>query len=243
MENIFIDFKPFNSSKQDEQNLYLQNSNLENNLTQTSFSDFENGYVDRNKLLNPNIPWLSENDTKSKKQPIDLLNEYKKIVGSQIKNPEKSPDNKQIIYPKNRIVNEIINSNYSEEDKDYLITLANRESSFKPFVTNPFGYYGLYQFGKSALKDTGFTKTDFNDTMKQHEAALKLAKLNEKSLQDVIDKFTGKTFNGVKITKNGIRAAAHLLGASTVKNYFNQVPDKYTDANGTSIQQYLKLFS
>lgn len=56
MENIFIDFKPFNSSKQDEQNLYLQNSNLENNLTQTSFSDFENDYVDRNKLLNPNIP-------------------------------------------------------------------------------------------------------------------------------------------------------------------------------------------
>lgn len=243
MENIFIDFKPFNSSKQDEQNLYLQNSNLENNLTQTSFSDFENDYVDRNKLLNPNIPWLSENAPKSKKQPIDLLNEYKKIIDSQIKNSEKSPNKKDIVYPKNKIVNEIINSDYSDEDKDYLITLANRESSFKPFVTNQFGYYGLYQFGKSALKDTGFTKKDFNDTTKQHAAALKLASINEKSLQHIIDKFSGKEFNGIKITKNGIRAAAHLLGSGTVKNYFNSVSDKFTDANGTSIQQYLKLFS
>lgn len=151
-------------------------------------------------------------------------------------------------YTSKDIINEINSLELDQEDKDFLLTLGKRESSYRPYITNELGYYGLYQFGNLALKDVGLTKGDFKDTKKQHEAALKLAGLNEKRLKTIINNFSGKTVNGVNITRNGIRAAAHLLGAGTVKDWFNNTKNTslakkgFKDANDTSIVEYLELF-
>lgn len=148
-----------------------------------------------------------------------------------------------------KIISEIQNLSVSDEDKDYLIKLAKRESNYDPSVTNRYGYFGLYQFGDLALKDVGSTKEQFKDTLTQHEGALKLARLNESRLKDVIEKYEGKTYKGVKITRNGIRAAAHLLGAGSVKDFFQGTTKTgiakkgFVDANNTHITDYLRLFT
>lgn len=147
----------------------------------------------------------------------------------------------------NNIINEINSMNVPEEKKNYLTVLAGRESSYDPYVTNKYGYYGLYQFGTEALKDTGYTKNDFQNTLNQHNAALKLADRNERVLAPIINSYVGKTYKGEKITKNGILAAAHLLGAGTVKKWFNPSNNEdsktFQDANGTTINKYLQLFT
>lgn len=146
------------------------------------------------------------------------------------------------------IVNEISNLDINESDKVYLKKLAEKESDFNPNIINKFGYKGLYQFGKLALKDIGFTSEDLDNTLNQHKAALSLARKNEERLKDILNKYEGKEFKGIKITKNGIRAAAHLLGASTVKDWFNDTTNTpfakkgFVDGNGTHITQYLKMF-
>lgn len=109
-------------------------------------------------------------------------------------------------------------SNFSDEDREYLTKLAARESSNRPDVTNQYGYYGLYQFGPAALATVGYTKEDMKNVDNQHKAALKLAGANELVMKDILKEYAGKTFKGVKITKNGLRAAAHLLGAGAVKD-------------------------
>lgn len=152
-------------------------------------------------------------------------------------------------FPDNEITKEIRSMNIDDNDKNYLMRLAQKESAFRPFVTNQLGYYGLYQFGELAFKDVGFDKESFQDTLNQHAAALKLAQLNERRLKDIIENFEGKTVNGITVTKNGIRAAAHLLGAATVRDYFQGTRNTklaqqgFKDANGTTIEKYLRDFS
>jgi hypothetical protein len=147
---------------------------------------------------------------------------------------------------KNEITDEITNLDVSDEDKEYLVKLAGRESNYNPTVKNKYGYYGLYQFGDSALKDIGENRHSFKDSSTQHNGALKLAKLNESRLQNVMGEYVGKKFRGLNITRNGVLAAAHLLGANKVQKWFNEKePDSkdYHDGFGTKIEEYLNLYS
>lgn len=151
---------------------------------------------------------------------------------------------------KNSVITSILNYDTSEENKEYLIKLAKRESSYQPLVQNSGGYFGLYQFGKSALKDVGMSKDDLKKSLNnQHKAALALAKQNERVLKDIIQQYNGKYKEGVKLTRNGILAMAHLLGAGSVKDYFNGTKNThfskngFVDGNKTYILDYAKLFS
>ena len=56
-------------------------------------------------------------------------------------------------------------------------------------------------------------------------------------------KYIGCTINGVKITKSGLLAAAHLSGAGNVKSFLNGGIDDFKDGNGTKLTTYLKEFS
>lgn len=147
------------------------------------------------------------------------------------------------------ILEQINKLQINEEDKEYLVKLAEKESSFRPNVVNQFGYKGLYQFGNDALSDIGYTKKDLENIETQHLAALSYANLNEKKLKPIINSFVGKTYKGSKITLNGLRAAAHLLGAQTVKDYFlgtNKSPYSkkgFVDGNGTHITKYLEMYT
>ena len=151
---------------------------------------------------------------------------------------------------KNSVITSILNYDTSKENKEYLIKLAKRESSYQPLVQNSGGYFGLYQFGNSALKDVGMSKDDLKKSLNnQHKAALALANQNEKILKDIIQKYNGKYKNGVKLTRNGILAMAHLLGAGSVQDYFNGTQNthfsrnEFVDGNKTHILEYAKLFS
>ena len=151
---------------------------------------------------------------------------------------------------KNSVITSILNYDTSKENKEYLIKLAKRESSYQPLVQNSGGYFGLYQFGNSALKDVGMSKDDLKKSLNnQHKAALALANQNEKILKDIIQKYNGKYKNGVKLTRNGILAMAHLLGAGSVQDYFNGTQNTsfsrngFVDGNKTHILEYAKLFS
>ena len=148
------------------------------------------------------------------------------------------------------VIQSIFNLGVSLEDQEYLIKLAKKESNFSPNITNRFGYFGLYQFGTAALKDVGKTKNDLNSSLEtQHKAALELAKKNENILKDILDNYEGKIYKGIKVTRNGIRAMAHLLGAGTVKDFFNNTQNTpfakkgFVDGNGTHITEYAKIFS
>ena len=171
-----------------------------------------------------------------------LRNKYKIPKNPKV-NPPYSSDN-------NAIIQSILNTNYSDEDKDYLLKLAKRESSYNPKAVSG-SYKGLYQFGKAALDTVGYTMDQYlGDINIQHDSALKLAKFNEKLLQNELQN-VGKNIKGINITRNGIRAAAHLLGPKAVRKFFapkqlqntlyRNVRDK--DANGTTVADYLKLFA
>lgn len=167
---------------------------------------------------------------------------YKDNTVSNLVDMSTSNENKQ------NFMKELNTTDYSNEDKEYALKLAERESSFNPTVKNPYGYYGLFQFGKSALDWIGLHKRDLSTIPNQIHAVMKLTYMNDSILNNIKNQYEGKEFKGVKITKNGLRAAAHLLGASTVKDWFNgtrttKIAKKgFKDANGTHITDYLKLF-
>lgn len=254
-------------------NMYLVNSSKEKEMDE--FLDFKpilpdndpeliKKYYTDNNIPLPDIPEFknyiesSETGIKVNENPFDkptsTINQFESASRDKTKQPGRDTFFKNdLVTPiksKHGIINEINSMEISNEDKTYLEVLAARESSFRPNITNDLGYFGLYQFGKPALKDVGYTIDDFrNSTMNQHIGALKLANKNDKSLTPIIKAYNGKTFKGNKITRNGIRAAAHLLGAGTVKDYFNGTTNTklakkgFVDGNGVHITEYLNLFT
>jgi len=140
------------------------------------------------------------------------------------------------------------------ELKNFLDAIAERESSSDPKKVNRSGYLGKYQFGKTALKEVGLE--DSVDVVKfkknpdvwpeksQDKAMTNLLKKNKGYLGDYFNKFDGKIIGGIKITKSGLLAASHLLGAKNVKKFLKSngkfVPK---DGFGTPLTQYLKKFA
>ena len=148
------------------------------------------------------------------------------------------------------IISEIKGMDINDEDKEYLVKLASRESSYNPTIINRFGYEGLYQFGDPALRGVGMTRQDLRaSTLNQHTAALRLAENNERIVKNLSDRYLGKEYRGVKVTRNGIRAAAHLLGAGTVQDWFrgttktNIAKKGFVDGNNTHITEYFRMFA
>ena len=150
---------------------------------------------------------------------------------------------KNYVEKKNGIVNSINKLKTTDNNKKYLIKLAERESGFNPNVTNRFGYTGLYQFNPSSLKTVNINMKDYKtDVNKQHEAALKYGEFNLKVLKDYT-KLIGSEFDGIKITKEGLMAAAHLGGAGNVKKFFDSKGKiNFKDGNGVPVSSYLKMF-
>lgn len=134
---------------------------------------------------------------------------------------------------------------------EFLKKLAFKESSNTWDTVNQFGYMGLFQFGEMALKDVGMSHIKVKDfkknpnifpVEKQMEAINKLINNNIKYIGKYI-KYDGKTINGISITKSGMVAAAHLVGASSVKKFLksNGKIDP-VDGNGVRCSHYIKEF-
>ena len=119
-----------------------------------------------------------------------------------------------------------------------------RESRNNYFITNPYGHVGKYQFGKSALKFYGVSQSEFLSSPALQESVFYASLAHNKwKLQHEITTFAGKNFAGITVTESGILAAAHLLGANSVKTFFkSEGKASLADANGTSIINYMKSF-
>lgn len=171
---------------------------------------------------------------------------YKKveedILAKEIMDSSKQKDIKPIkqkSYPKNHITAEIDNMGIDNQQKEYLKLLGKLESGYNSQIENKQGYAGLYQFGADALSAVGLTKNQYiNDSMLQHGAALKLANINTRGLE----KYYGKTFNGILLNKYNLAAAAHLGGRGNLNKLLSGKITDFKDANGTSIISRLKLF-
>lgn len=134
----------------------------------------------------------------------------------------------------------------------FLKDLAFKESSGDWKSINRLGYIGLYQFGGIALKEVGldgkvsaeaFRKNPgiFPPEM-QHEKMKELMAKNWHYMRSQHDR-VGDTIDGIKITKSGMIAAAHLVGAKSVRKYIksNGSVNK-ADANGVKVSDYMSKF-
>jgi len=135
----------------------------------------------------------------------------------------------------------------------FLKALAQRESSSNPKSINSLGYIGKYQMGQMALQDLELDDTinahkfkknpNIFPEIEQDRAMVKLLKLNKNYLGDYIDRFVGKEIGGVNITKSGLLAGSHLVGAGSVKKFLDSngtfIPK---DDNGVPVTEYIKKF-
>ena len=148
---------------------------------------------------------------------------------------------------KQEIPNRIVRSEPTEVE-NFMQQMAERESNNTVHATNKFGMMGKYQFHPSTIKMLGYNisnKKFLSDSNLQDSIMLANMRLNNKELKFIITRYDGKVIKGIKITRAGILAAAHLAGSVHVTEFFNNTDDAIgpQDANGTSVRDYLKMFS
>ena len=141
----------------------------------------------------------------------------------------------------------------ANEDKKFLNALAQRESTDDWRSVNQFGYIGKYQFGKQALEDLGLDDKIDSHKFKlnpaifpihaQDKAMIELLVKNKEYLGDHIANFEGKIVAGVRVTKSGLLAGSHLVGANAVKQFLDSngrfIPK---DGNDVPVTEYIKKF-
>ena len=144
------------------------------------------------------------------------------------------------------IPNRIVRSEPTELEK-FLNHMAERESDNTPHVVNRFGMMGKYQFAPSTIKVLGFrvsNKQFLSNPELQDSVMVAYLRSNNKELNTLITKYENKKFKGVRVTRSGVLAAAHLAGSANVKLFFQNADwNGRTDANGTSIREYMQTFS
>ena len=126
----------------------------------------------------------------------------------------------------------------------FLARLGNFESSNDYTRVNSYGYMGKYQFGRATLRAINLDvpkKVFLHSPELQEEAMRRLLKANAHTLRHYIKRYEGKIFRGVRVTKSGVLAAAHLGGAGNVIKWF-RYGTPFEDAYGTSIQTYMIIF-
>jgi len=137
---------------------------------------------------------------------------------------------------------ELVVKNHSK----FLEDLGMRESSGNYKAVNRFGYLGKYQFGRRTLNALGYQNISNREFLAnasiQEEVMYALLTHNKKILRRQIEKYHGKTINGIYITESGILAAAHLAGPGNVKRFLKKGYE-FKDGNGTKMTSYMKKFS
>ena len=153
---------------------------------------------------------------------------------------------------------------------DFLNDIGYRESSGRADIINEAGYLGLYQMGIPALIDAGYYDIAGNNNNNQWETRYFTGKDGINNIDDFlkspekqkkamiaykkkqwgylknwgVEKYIGKTINGIKITSSGLLAGAHLVGQERLEKYLAS-NGKYIpkDGNKTSVEEYLSKFA
>jgi len=163
-------------------------------------------------------------------------------------------DNQLIrFYQKEKQINQKIDS-LDKPFKKFMKDLSIRESSHRWKIINKYGYIGKYQFGKEALDAIGYNEVTVGKFVtspkeifppsKQDSAFYKLCLHNWSIYNNKNLNFVGKKINGIEITKSGLLAAMHLSGVYGTIHYLRSGGEYIPkDGFGTTIEEYLKLFS
>ena len=129
----------------------------------------------------------------------------------------------------------------------FMDAVAYRESNGNHRVVNQLGMMGKYQFSKTTLRGLrrDISPSEFLQNPHVQDTVMILyLKVNNRMLGPLISRYDGKTFKGIRITRSGILAAAHLGGPGSVISWFRNPNDAgLVDANGTSIREYMTKFS
>lgn len=158
---------------------------------------------------------------------------------------------------------EISKSSSKKSFDDFMKDLAQRESSGNWKVSNEYGYMGLYQIGRTALKDVSQRTKDpeLKDLHKkinkkrfdknpnifpvdlQNKVFKQLLRNNKHYLRKYTS-YIGKTIDDIYITESGLLAASHLVGNNAVKEFLRSNGKRdISDKNGVKCSEYLKKFS
>lgn len=149
--------------------------------------------------------------------------------------------------PNVHIPNGVLLSEPTELER-FLQHIGQRESNNTPTVVNQYGMMGKYQFSPTTLRhivgDTVTEQQFLRNPELQDTVMVQYMRDNNIRLRDLISKYDGTIFKGIKVTRAGILAAAHLAGPSGARQYFT-TSDQHgpRDGNGTSVRDYLVLFS
>jgi len=135
---------------------------------------------------------------------------------------------------------------------DFVNAMAFRESSNDWTVVNQLGYIGLFQFGRLALADIDMeiNPEDFKKDPSIFSRDQQLDAFNEwtqvlyRYTRNHINRYEGRTINGIEVTTSGIIAGAHLVGHGGVKTWLdsNGTTD-VKDGNGVCVSEYMEQFA
>lgn len=129
--------------------------------------------------------------------------------------------------------------------EQFMRKIARIESGGNHRVTNQYGMLGKYQFSPSTIRVLGFRVSDtrfLNDPRLQDSVMMAYMRANHRELREYIERYDGRIVNGIKISRAGILAGAHFAGSFGVKQYLNG-GNTVVDGNGTTIHQYMAMFS
>ena len=133
-----------------------------------------------------------------------------------------------------------------KDHNKFLDDIGFRESSGNYKAVNQYGYLGKYQFGRRTLNALGYEEVSNREFLENHslqeEAMYDLLIHNKRILRRQIEKYHGKTVNGIYITESGLLAAAHLAGPGNVKKFLRK-GQEFHDGNGTKMTEYMVKFS
>lgn len=140
---------------------------------------------------------------------------------------------------------------YNRELKRFVFHLRTKESSGNWTAINDIGCMGFYQFSHETLTFLGYGyitperfKADpciFPPEL-QEKVLDALIKSNEIQLAELSD-YIGKVINGIRITRAGLLAGAHLGGVMGVKLYLlSNGKVNRMDLYKTTIQDYIREF-
>jgi hypothetical protein len=134
--------------------------------------------------------------------------------------------------------------------------ISKRESSDN-YTAEQGSYMGKYQLGPMALQDLGYkdkngkwtgkngikNKKDFlnNKDVQEKAANSWFNALDKRMKSEKLEQYVGTTFQGIPVTREGMMAAAHLIGARGLAKMFKtgKIPE---DGLGTKATEYLQLF-
>jgi hypothetical protein len=152
----------------------------------------------------------------------------------------------------------------AESDDLFTTNLSASESSNNPTASNTTGdgreFGGLFQFGEMRLADynaangTNVTVDGLKDGSVSAEQQKAIQKWSVADIDSYIDSenlknYEGTTINGVTITRNSMRAVAHLGGKEGLKKFlstqgeYNPTDNPQNPEQGTTLLDYAKKFS